>query len=247
MRILIVHDIGRELGGAELVVRQTKEEMEKRGHDVRVLTSESPSPTPGFADYTFRCRDASRAGKLITHLYNRAAREAVRSAIADFRPAIVHFHTVTKVSPAGVGAARGVPSLITLHDYGLLCPRLHEVLGKRDFCGLVEGACCVRHAGFLRYWFERLRIRLHRRAREDVVAVAVTPSMFLTRIANQLGFDHVVTVNNAVRTGPFLRQGSRSPGTVFFTPGVSSEPKGSSNWSALFNAFLILCPTPSCT
>lgn len=223
MKILMVHDVGSLVGGAELSLLHIRREMEQRGHEIRMLTADSPSPDPGFSDYTFHSGDATRAGKFFHHLYNRSAARAVRGAIADFRPHVIHACTVTRVSPAGVRAMRPIPTVMDLRDYGLVYPNLHTVLPRAEFCGFGDEACCCRHAGYLRYYFERVRVGLHRRNFPYISAFIVN-SGYLERIAEQLEMTPAINLGNPVDvpTGEDYNP-VRLPGTILFAGRLEPE------------------------
>jgi glycosyltransferase involved in cell wall biosynthesis len=195
MKILMVHDIGMPEGGAEILLTREVEALSARGHEVFVLTSDAKEPT--FAHATFRVADETQLGKVKYYLYNRDAARTLIKVLSEFKPDIVHLHTITKASPSilRVLRRRGMPTVMTLHDYGLLYPRMGTALAREAFCGLGDEACCARHAGAGRYYFERLRTGLHRRERR-AVRTFIAPSYFVADVAEHQGFTPLEVLPN---------------------------------------------------
>ncbi len=196
MKILFVHDIGQKRGGAETLILHERRLLEASGHEVKVLTSCTPTPDTDFADYTFRSPDATSIGKLLLYVHNPFAKRALKKAVKSFRPDVIHLHTITKASPAIAKATQGIPTVMTLHDYGLLYPELANVLPREQFCGFGNEACCPEHVGFVHFYFERHRTKMHRTNFSRYQNLLV-PSQFMARILADLGMK-ATTLSNGV-------------------------------------------------
>jgi len=201
MKILMVHDVGALTGGAEYSLLNIRQELVKRGHSVKMVTGDSPTPEPGFSDYTFVSGDSSVFGKLINYTYNRSAKKTLRAVIREFQPDLIHACTVTGVSFAGVREMRSIPTVLDLRDYGLLYPNLHNILPREEFCGHGDEACCRQHAGFWRYYFERIRVGLHRRNFKNISAF-IANSEYMMNIAERMEMTPVYNLNNPVDMSP---------------------------------------------
>jgi glycosyltransferase involved in cell wall biosynthesis len=195
VKILMVHDIGMPEGGAEILLTREVEALSARGHEVLVLTSDAKEPT--FAHAIFHVADETYLGKIKYYLYNPDAARTLAKVLTEFKPDIVHLHTITKASPSilRVLRRRHVPTVMTLHDYGLLYPRMGTVLAREAFCGLGDEACCAQHAGLGRYWFERLRTGLHFRARR-AIRTFIAPSYFVADVAERQGLTPLEVLPN---------------------------------------------------
>ncbi len=223
MKILLVHDIGRSRGGAEAVVRRARDGLAARGHEVRLLAGDAPPPQEGFAEYRFHSGDSTKLGKLVNHLWNPWARRALRAALADFRPDIVHLHTVTRLSPTGLGVLTGRPVVMTFHDYSLLYPLLGGVLTRRQFCGYGDGACCGRHAGRARFLFESVRVRMFRR-RRGIISAYIVPSGYVQDITEGLDYSPAITLDWPVDLSGKGYDGSeRREGSVLYAGRLEPE------------------------
>jgi glycosyltransferase involved in cell wall biosynthesis len=114
VRVLILHSryLSGAASGENRVVDDEASLLERGGHDVRVW-----SPSPIDAGLGSRVR----AG--VDAIWSRRAASRVRALIEDHRPDIVHFHNLfPMLSPAAVRvAAATTPTVMTLHNYRLLC------------------------------------------------------------------------------------------------------------------------------
>jgi glycosyltransferase involved in cell wall biosynthesis len=87
------------------------------------------------------------AGKVI---YSVEARKKIERLIDDFRPDVAHAHNLYHhLSPSVLSAlrARGVPTVMTAHDYKLACPS-HEMLQGGKVCERCKGGRflnCITH------------------------------------------------------------------------------------------------------
>lgn len=143
MRILKIHTYYQQPGGEDQSFAAEVALLQEKGHEVRVLT--------------FHNRDLevlSPWAQAAKTLWNGQAYQEVREAVRAFRPHIVHLHnTFPFASPAVVHAAKaeGVPVVMTLHNYRLLCVNAlffregrvcEDCLGHLPWRGAVHG--CYR-------------------------------------------------------------------------------------------------------
>lgn len=133
MRILQVNKFATPTSGAENYFLRLTRKLAERGHKVALLTSgridNSVSDLTCFkADgLDFHAItgviDRLRAAQNVWH--SRTARDVMDLALAEFNPDIVHFHNIAHhLSHSVVEAAkkRGVGTLMTCHDFKLICP-----------------------------------------------------------------------------------------------------------------------------
>ena len=128
-RILLVNMRGASpsAGGAETHVRRLAQLLTERGYDVSVLAA-IPGPTGGVRTLTLHRSDpgSSRIRRIAVQLGDLASvpSSALRDALADVAPDVVHTHNVSGIGTGVWEVCRreAVPVVHTLHDYGLLCP-----------------------------------------------------------------------------------------------------------------------------
>jgi len=128
-------------GGAEAYVAALADDLSDR-HEVVVLTGAGGGlevetiHVPGLAPLA---RDADPARKALWHARDQwlpATHRAVKRALAELRPDVVHTHAVQGLSAAPFTAIRSArtPHVHTAHDLGLLCARVTMTRGG-EFCG----------------------------------------------------------------------------------------------------------------
>jgi glycosyltransferase involved in cell wall biosynthesis len=114
MNVLTVHNFYQQPGGEDQVFADESRLLRDRGHDVKQFTVHNDA-----VDGMGRLELARRT------IWNRAAYDDLRAAVASYRADVVHFHnTLPLISPAGYRAAHdaGAAVVQTLHNYRLLCP-----------------------------------------------------------------------------------------------------------------------------
>src|SRR5690242_240114 len=116
MKILHVISYGFDGGGAENELFELKTSMEQAGHQFRVLSSDIGLDHPSFfADATFQHIPATGLSKYFYRAFNPHSYRAVRTAIRDFQPDVVHLHTMGQISPSVLFLLRQVPTVLTIH------------------------------------------------------------------------------------------------------------------------------------
>ncbi|UCE01977.1 MAG: glycosyltransferase [Candidatus Latescibacterota bacterium] len=236
MRILLVNKFLHPKGGAERAVLTLGGELEQRGHDVFWFGMEHPANAVRGAHVGLvRSRDYRAGGPrryrdAASMLYSLDARRRFGRFLDRVQPTIVHLHNIYhQLTPSIVDAARarGLPVVMTAHDYKLVCPR-YDMLRKGVPCDacLEEGpTACLRHrcAGS---WGASLILTaeavLHRsRGSYEGVARVLTPSRFLHGVLLRAGWEpqrlrHVPNFSAATAAGEaiptrFLYAGRLAP------------------------------------
>lgn len=124
MRILQIHNRYRLAGGEDAVADTEAELLAGGGHEVHRLLATNPSST----------RRAARA--MAAAPWNRASGRALRTLLAKVQPDLAHVHNTWFVlSPAifSTLADAGIPTLLTLHNYRLLCANA-QLFRDGHFC-----------------------------------------------------------------------------------------------------------------
>lgn len=116
MKILHLIDLGYPAGGAEKSVLLLRDELIKRGHEVKIISSDTLiGGGKFFSDYQFKSIPLDSVFKIFHHLFYFRSYRMVRKVIAEFKPDIVHCHDVAAFSPSIFFAVRKVPAAMTVH------------------------------------------------------------------------------------------------------------------------------------
>lgn len=115
VRVLLVHNYYQQRGGEDVAVEQELELLRGKGHTVELFSVHNDVIRGLW-------RKAATAARVV---YNAAAKAELARKIAAFRPDVVHVHNFFPLlSPSVFDACReaGVPSVMTLHNFRILCP-----------------------------------------------------------------------------------------------------------------------------
>jgi len=115
VRILLVHNYYQQRGGEDVVVEQELALLRQKGHTAELFSVHNDS-IQGLGQKAI-------TGALV--VYNPWAKAALAEKLREFRPDVVHVHNFfPKLSPSVFDACRraGIPSVMTLHNFRILCP-----------------------------------------------------------------------------------------------------------------------------
>jgi len=185
MKLLFVHECFGSLGGAEANVFITATEMQRRGHEVRLLTQRGTGKNEDLWKELFRAgfHPAEQTGELLTAQ----------------APDVIYVHKWDHLPTLEQLLESGRPMLRMVHDHDIYCLRSYKYnVLTREICRRPAGWHCVfpclaplkrnRDGGLPFRWvsyFDKLReIALNRRFHRHLV---VTPFMKNELVIN--GFD----------------------------------------------------------
>ncbi len=209
VKILVINKFYYPKGGPEIYLRGVSRAQEQNGHEIVPFSMRHRYNWPTPFDRYFvsevglstverpfgeKLRTASRI------VWSLEARQQLRRLLATVRPDIAHAHLVShQLSPAilPILRASGIPVVLTLHEYKLICPnylllaggspceacrghRFHSAVRRRCVKGsLAASALCA----FELYLHEYLRVY------KDNVNFFIAPSRFMRDKMIEFGFD----------------------------------------------------------
>ncbi len=208
MRILHVNKFLYRRGGAESYMEDVAALQEAAGHDVAFFGMDHPENThTEYRDHfpsqvelddppSGALAQAKIAGRMV---WSRSASTGIAAVVDDFRPDVVHHHNIYhQLSPSVLRPLRkrGIPSVMTLHDYKLACPN-YQLLAGGEVCD----ACIPR-----KFWnAPRKRCKGGSLASSalvgaelgihtlfgayDPIGVFICPSEFMARTMRRTGID----------------------------------------------------------
>lgn len=144
LRVLMLNDYGRPNGGAELQMLALRDGLRRRGHSVRLLSSDAQL-TPGFplvADRT--CLGRNDILQVLSQTANPSASRALAAELRAHPPDIVHVRMfLTQLSPLILPLLRDVPVLFQAAIYKAICPNGLKLLPDGTACGVTPGRVCL--------------------------------------------------------------------------------------------------------
>jgi glycosyltransferase involved in cell wall biosynthesis len=216
MRVLIVNDYGRPVGGAERMSLALRDGLRRRGHEASLFASSAcPLPVPNQADHT--CLGSQSSLGRLLRVANPWAVTELRRVLASYRPDVVHVRMfLTQLSPLILPLLRRVPSVLQIVNYQAICPLNTKLLPDGRQCHFRAGAACYREgcvsvAGWGRSAAQRV---LWQRWR-DAFDVVVANSEWTKERLRQDGIDVAEAIANGVRVRT-RRPPLASPPTVGF-------------------------------
>lgn len=198
MRILQVDKYLRREGGAAAYMLELSALQRGAGHDVEFFAMADERNQPATYSATFaphvelepppaglRARVVG-AGRLV---YSRAAEEAMAAVVADYRPDVVHLHTIYhQLTPSILRplARAHIPTVMTVHDGKLVCPS-YRLLDRHGPCtACLDGRFVhaplrrCKNGSVLSSGLLALESRVHRTLRSyGPVGAFVCPSAFM--------------------------------------------------------------------
>lgn len=144
MKVLIVHDYGVLVGGAEYFSVALRDGLRRRGHDVRLFASSArPLPVENMADHT--CFGTMSAARKLLQVANPWAARGLGKVLRKFDPDVVHVRMfLTQLSPLILRPLEGYRSLLHVVNYDLICPLNTKTLPDGSACHHPAGAACYR-------------------------------------------------------------------------------------------------------
>ncbi len=211
MRVLLANKFFYDHGGPETVLFLTRDLLQAAGHDVIDFSMQDarnrPSPYAAyFAPHVDLQSVRPTPSSLMTALRFLDSREAasrVRKLVRDHRPDIAHLHSINhQLTPSIIRVLRdeGVPAVMTLHDYKLVCPA-YTMLAGGSVCESCNGGRYYRAVtsscrGPARSTLLAAESYLQHNILRSYRGVSpfLSPSRFLAEKFREMGFKHPIEV-----------------------------------------------------
>jgi glycosyltransferase involved in cell wall biosynthesis len=257
MRVLFLNNYFYLRGGSERVLFEEMRMLKEAGHEIAVYSranrqneaSEYDRYFPSDID-TEKAKISLRTLRTVKELiYSTSAKEGIKKLVEQFKPDVAHAHNIygrLSLSVLDGLKEKQVPTVLTLHDYKLLCPS-YLMPNHGEICERCKGkkfrnafyTKCHKnsYAASATYafesWFD------HRFGKYDSVRTFISPSRFLREKAIDFGWDadRIEFLPNFIHTKEIPI--SNTPGTYLLYLGRLSPEKGI---TTLLKAFTILYP-----
>lgn len=238
MKILQIHKDFQVRGGASRYFFEVSRLLKDHGHEVAFFSTarkgNEPSPwSPFFIPYRSFAQVGFRPHDFFHMLYSVSAARAVSRLIDQFRPDIIHLHSIYhQISPSVIFEMkrRHIPIVMTVHDFHLIAPnhalyhdgKICEVTKKKAYYRALNHKCIKgsRMAGLadaIEHYFHDL-IGAYRG-----VDLFICPSRFQAKKLIEYGMPEN-KIHILPNFAPVFKKGKRrSSNYVLFTGRLSSE------------------------
>lgn len=174
MRILLVNDTKKKIGGAETYICNLKKILEEKGCKAEVFGSDR------YQEGNFR---------LLTTFFSLGFYFQFKEKLKEFSPDIVHFHNIWgEISASVLIAAKrmGFKTIMTLHDFYLVCPKRWFIFedGKPCVYGFsskcIFSDCQTAQKNFLKNFLKIFKAAIHRKIAKKYIDFFISPSLCLS-------------------------------------------------------------------
>ncbi len=188
--------------GTERVALNLAKQMQRMGHNIRIITYDVKASKDGYQDLTdkvvwreyvysgvpvtaVRHRDGQPSSSVI--LKDEALLKGLRELLVRQAVDLIHiFHPMTLSPLAEVAVENDIPMVLTLTDFWLMCPRTNLLTNDNGQCmGPGKSVKCVRDGCLGEDWQEFAQTRYDNAKKlVESVDVVVGPSEFLISVFN---------------------------------------------------------------
>ncbi len=223
MKIFLINKFLYPKGGDAISTLTTGKLLENKGHKVTFWGMDHPE-NPDYlykdlfvshADYNKQNWISEQFKAAANLLYSFEAKSKIKKLLEIEKPDIVHLNNFAhQISPSilDVFAKHNIPTLMTMHDYKIVCPT-YSMLADDNPCERCKDGryywCFLNRCtktSYLKSLLNTLEMYLHHKILHiyDKIGVFISPSMFLKNKVKEMGFDgKVVYLPNFVRVEQF--------------------------------------------
>lgn len=161
MRVLLINDYATPTGGAEHIVLALRQELRRRGHDVRLFSS-SARPLGMSSRADEHCFGTLSPFRGLTQIWNPSAYSTLRRLLHDFQPDVVHVRLfLSQISPAILPLLHAVPTLYHVAWYRCICPIGTKMLPDGRDCSNSPGFNCLESGCIPAYALPSVLLQRH--------------------------------------------------------------------------------------
>jgi glycosyltransferase involved in cell wall biosynthesis len=243
MNILVINKFLYPRGGAEVVALDTGKLLAKKGHTVNYWGMKHPN-NPGYplenlfvseVDYHTSMTWRQKMTAATNILYSFEAQKCLESLLKTEKFHIAHLHNIAhQLSPSILTALAKfkIPTIMTLHDYKLVCPAYTMTLNGRPCYRCKDGRyyqCtlnkCTKNS-LLKSTINTLEMYLHHRLLHiyNKIDVLISPSRFLKERCLEMGLNQeIIHLPNFVEISGYSPRYDWTEKSIVFLGRVSQE------------------------
>lgn len=201
LKILIINDKGFPFGGVEVRILNQKRELMRRGHVVRIFSSDYDYGKENFSDYRFSGFNEKSIMKWLNQIFNLRSFFKLKEILKEFKPDIIHiFNIYYQVSPSVLKCLKNIPTIMSICSYEMICP-MGAVPTSSIKCNYKFGKQCLKCIGsFKGYYYEKLKQKIYKIFLNNV-DVFVAPSKNTKKNFKKQDFinSEVITIYNGIK------------------------------------------------
>ena len=199
MNILFVNENSTCVGGAETHIKYLADALRRLGDNVYLLSTEKEEHGEEILpeDHVILTRHHRNRLKRVR---NGSAAKVVMETIEEHIIDLVHAHNIfSSISPYFLKKC-AVPTVMTLHDYHLICPKTIMFARKSaapcSAVGNPKDCCLKRFPGCIKYLHERAMRKQWKKYLSFTSFIA--PSRYLEKTMRGFGVTAITTIHNGV-------------------------------------------------
>jgi glycosyltransferase involved in cell wall biosynthesis len=195
MKILLVNDFGYKVGGAEEYFFGLKNGLEQRGHQIYTVSS-NYEPRGKKILTEFRIEESGNFFNIDSY-FNIVNYLKFKSILNKINPDIIHINNIFYIiSPSILFAVKRYKTLMTLHDYYMICMR-DKTLPDGDICSYRLGSVCrikgcVGRRSYIEGRIKRYIIYMG----INNINIFISPSEYLKKEFENNGIKNIKTLPN---------------------------------------------------
>ncbi len=245
MKVLLANKFFYPKGGDAVVFFSTGDLLLKKGHGTVFFAMEHPNNLSSpYSKYFVSNVDLNSNGGFLKQLktagrilYSLEAKDKIEKLITEEKPDIAHLHNIChQISPSIIDTlkARGIPVVMTLHDYKLTCPvytllrggkPCEECGGGKFYKAIVNK--CTKGSAF-KSSINTIEMYLHHKFLHiyEKVDEFISPSRFLLGKTREMGFKGSINyLPNFIPVEDFTPSYTHDENSIVYV-GRLSEEKG---------------------
>jgi glycosyltransferase involved in cell wall biosynthesis len=201
LKILIINDKGFPFGGVEVRILNQKRELIRRGHVVKIFSSNFDYGKENFSDYRFSGFNEKSIIKWFNQIFNLRSYFKLKEILKEFKPDIIHiFNIYYQVSPSILKCLKNIPTIMSICSYEMICP-MGAVPASSVKCNYKFRKQCLKCIGsFKGYYYEKVKQKIYKIFLNNV-DVFVAPSKNTKKNFKKQDFinSEVITIYNGIK------------------------------------------------
>lgn len=224
MKILVINKFLYAKGGDAITALSTGKLLAGKGHTVIFWGMKHPlNPSYGYEnffvsniEYNGKMTFKEKARASLNILYSFEAKRKMENLIKEIRPDIVHLNNFAhQISSSILDVFRKyrIPTVMTMHDYKLVCPSYSMLLDGKpcEKCRNGEYFWCLFEKctkdSYVKSLLNVIEMYLHHKILHiyDKIDVFISPSIFLKKKLKEMGFKRgIVYLPNFIDTKDYV-------------------------------------------